>query len=104
MIDLQIEHILSTAAGGAACAAVARHVILKALNDLSKISEHVHSINAKLSAFEVQLRSLDKVEGQIASHAREIAELSGRIKHVSEKPRKIPPSNFNRMQKAGAQS
>ena len=97
MIDLQIEHILSTAAGGAACAAVARHVIIKALTDLAKISDHVHSINAKLSAFEVQLRTLDRVETQIAYHAHEIAEL----RLASKRSVKVPTSNIHRVQKAG---
>lgn len=75
------ETVLGAVLGSGVTSAIARYFILKALNDLEKISEHVHNINAKLSAIEVKLGQLEKLEETAISHDRQITEIQSRFKY-----------------------
>lgn len=94
---VQWETVLGTVLGGSLTATVARHFILKALNDLERIAEQVHGISAKLSVIEVRLGQLEKLEETTASHDRQITEIQSRLKYerpiahgVSDKARVRP--------------
>lgn len=77
----QWETVIGTVLGGSLTTTVARHFILKALTDLSKISEQVNGIIAKLSAIEVKLGQLERLEETATSHDRKITEIQSRLKY-----------------------
>lgn len=78
---LQAETAIAAAFGGGITTAVARYFILKALNDLSEMIKQVQKIKEALSAIEVKLGQLEKLQETTISHDRKITEIQSRLKY-----------------------
>lgn len=81
MDSLRLDTVGSAVAGGAFCALIARYFILKAFDDLSRIKEQIHGIGVKLSAIEVQLGRLDRIDEKTHSNEFRITEIASRLKY-----------------------